>query len=85
MTLMNVCLVIMTAVRTHNALMSKEHMAANVSMVILVTVISVPMSTSVRPVFHRVTSGPFAIIHWDRFIAPANLDSRLIQIKIAST
>ena len=42
------CLVIMTVARTHNALMSKEHMAANVSLVILVTLLSVPRATSGR-------------------------------------
>ena len=81
----NVCLVTMTAVRMHNALMLKEHIAANVSLVILVTVPSVPMSTSARQACHHVTTGRSVITHLDHFIVPVNLVSRWMRIEIVLT
>ena len=85
MMLTNVCSVIMTVARTHNALMLKEHIAANVFLVILVTVLSVLMLMSVRRVCHHVINGLFVIIHLDHFIEPASLVSRWMLIEIVLT
>ena len=55
--------VIMTAARSHNAVMLKEHLATNVFLVILVMVLSVQMLMSLKKVCHYETSGLFVIIH----------------------
>ena len=81
----NVCLVTMTAVRTHNALIVQEHIAANASLVISVIVSSVPMSKNAMQACYHVTTGLFVMIHLDHFIVTVNPVSRWIQIEIVLT